>query len=228
MLPAPASIAAAASPKSSPSCNPAVPPPPAGGAAVGISLVDEVAGAVTVSVTVTSGVVVGAGELTPGVPDAVVDVVAPEEALLPSEAGAVAVAVRVIVPEMVTDGVKVGMVGVEEDPLQAVTATGARRVRAPQHRTVSLARSAVPAVVVRTFMEPLLMRPADDDCVSRSWRQKRFPVLASETRYRKGKTRDRSGRRPLRRRQVPENADDHKRKVCDRRGRAMARLPSEY
>jgi hypothetical protein len=163
MLPAPASIAAAASPKSSPSCNPAVPPPPVGGAAVGISLVDEVAGAVTVSVTVTSGVAVEAGELTPGVPDAVVDVVAPEEALLPSEAGAVAV--RVIVPEMVTDGVKVGMVGVEEDPLQAVTATGARRVRAPQHMTVSLARSAVPAVVVRTFMKPLLMRPADDDCV---------------------------------------------------------------
>jgi hypothetical protein len=226
MLPTPASIAAAASPKSSPSCNPAVPPPPVGGAAVGISLVDEVAGAVTVSVTVTWGVAVEAGELTPGVPDAVVDVVAPEEALLPSEAGAVAV--RVIVPEMVTDGVKVGMFGVEEDPLQAVTATGARRVRAPQHRTVSLARSAVPAVVVRTFMKPLLMRPADDDCVSRSWRQKRFPVLASETRYRKGKTRDRSGRRPLRRRQVPENADDHKGKACDRRGRAMACLPSEY
>jgi hypothetical protein len=180
MLPAPASIAAAASPKSSPSCNPAVPPPPAGGAAVGISLVDEVAGAVTVSVTVTSGVVVGAGELTPGVPDAVVDVVAPEEALLPSEAGAVAVAVRVIVPEMVTDGVKVGMVGVEEDPLQAVTATGARRVRAPQHRTVSLARSAVPAVVVRTFMNPsscarqmttVFPGPGVRN-VSRSWRQK--------------------------------------------------------
>src|ERR1700693_647730 len=218
MLPAPASIAAAASPKSSPSCNPAVPPPPVGGAAVGISLVDEVAGAVTVSVTVTSGVAVEAGELTPGVPDAGVDVVAPEEGLLPSEAGAVAV--RFIVPEMVTDGVKVGMAGVEEDPLQAVTATGARRVRAPQHRTVSLARSAVPAVVVRTFMKPLLMRPADDECVSRSWRQK--------PRYRKGKTRDRSGRRPLRRRQVPENADDHKRKACDRRGRAMACLPSEY
>ena len=72
----------------------------------------------------------------------------PEEGVVAPEAGAV------IVPEMVTDGVKVGTVGVEEDPLQAETATGARRVRAPQHRAVSLARSAVPAIVVRTFMEP--------------------------------------------------------------------------
>ena len=74
--------------------------------------------------------------------------VTPEEAVLPSEAGAVTV------PEMVTDGEKVGTVGVEEDPLQAETATGASRVRAPQHRAVSLARSAVPAIVVRTFMGP--------------------------------------------------------------------------
>ena len=68
--------------------------------------------------------------------------------MLPPEAGAV------IVPEMVTDGVKVGTVGDVVDPLQAETATGARRVRAPQHRAVSLTRSAVPAIVVRTFMGP--------------------------------------------------------------------------
>ena len=73
---------------------------------------------------------------------------APEAGVVPSEAGAVTV------PEMVTDGVKVGTVGVEEDPLQAETATGASRVRAPQHTAVSLARNAVPAIVVRTFMGP--------------------------------------------------------------------------
>src|SRR5271157_3245555 len=148
MLPAPTSIAAAPSPKSSPSCNPAVPPPPVTGAAVGISLVDEVAGAVTVLVTVGVGVgvfvAVAEPELTPGVPE---EVVLPDEGVvLPPEAGTL--------PEMLTDGVKVGIVGDEEDPLQAETATGARRVRAPQHRAVSLARSAVPAIVVRTFMGP--------------------------------------------------------------------------
>jgi hypothetical protein len=105
---------------------------------------------VTVSVTVVTGVTV-ADEVTPGVPEVVVtveDAEAPEEGVLPPEAGAVRV------PEIVTDGVKVGTVGVEEDPLQAETATGARRVKAPQLRAVSLARRAAPAVVVRTFMEP--------------------------------------------------------------------------
>jgi hypothetical protein len=211
MLPAPASIAAVPSTKSSPSCNPAVPPPPVTGAAVGTKLVDEVSGAVTVSVTVAMGATVGE-EVTAGVPEA--DVKAPEGVVSPPEAGAV------IVPEIVTDGEKVGTVDVEEDALQAETATGARRVRAPQLRAVSLARRAAPAVVVRAFIEPLLMRPADDDGVSRSRRRKPG--------YRKGKKRDRSGRRPLRRRQVPENAGGHRGKAGGRRGRAMACLPSEY
>jgi hypothetical protein len=124
------------------------------GAAVGTSLLDEVAGAVTVLVTVAVGVPVGELEATPGVPEAVVlvDVEAPDEAVLPPEADAVAV--WVTVPEMVTDGVNVGIVGDVEDPLQAEMATGASRVRAPQHRAGSLARSAVPAIVVRTFMGP--------------------------------------------------------------------------
>src|SRR5580704_13311652 len=149
MLPAPASSAAAPSPKSSPSCNPAVPPPPVTGAAVGISLLDEVAGAVTVFVTVTAGWAAGEFELTPGVPE---PVVLPGEAVLPPEAGAVPDPRTV--PEMVTDGVNVGIVGDVEDPLQAEMATGARRVRAPKHRAVSLARSAGPANVVHTFMGP--------------------------------------------------------------------------
>jgi hypothetical protein len=152
MLPAPASIAAAPRTKSSPSCNPAVPPPPVTGAAVGTKLVDEVAGAVTVSVTVAMGVTVAEGveedEVTPGVP---VSEVAPEEGVLPPEAGAVGEPDAVPV---VTVGEKLGTFGVEADPLQAETATGARMVRAPQHRAVSLARSAVPAIVVCTFMGP--------------------------------------------------------------------------
>ena len=159
MLPAPASIAAPPRPKSRASCNPAVPPPPAAGATVGIWLVDDsVAGAVAVLVTVAVAVAVAVAvgeEVTPGVPEALVPeegVLVPEEGVLPLEAGAVAEPVAV--PEVVTDGVNVGTVGVEEDPLQAETATGARRVRAPQHRAVSLTRSAVPAVVVRTFMGP--------------------------------------------------------------------------
>ena len=76
-----------------------------------------------------------------------------------------------IVPEMVTDGVKVGTVGVEVDPLQAEMATGARRVRARQHRAVSLARSVDPAIVVRTFMDPP-HAPGRCHCFSRSRRQK--------------------------------------------------------
>jgi len=102
-----------------------------------------VAGAVTVSVTVTVGVTVGEGEVTPGVGVWVEGVVAPEAGVLAPEAGA-----------MLAVGVRLGTVGVEADPLQAETATGASRVRAPQDTTVSLARNAVPATVVRTFMGP--------------------------------------------------------------------------
>jgi hypothetical protein len=140
-----------------------------GGAADGIWLVVEVAAAVAVLVTVT--VALGEPELTPGVLEALV----PEEGVtlgeveLPLEADAAAEPVAVPV---LTDGVKVGTVGVEEDPLQAETATGARRVRAPQPRAVSLARSGAPAIVVRTFMGPPFAPGR-----SRLF----FPVLASET-----------------------------------------------
>jgi hypothetical protein len=43
---------------------------------------------------------------------------------------------------------------VEEDPEQAVMAAEARMVTVPQPRTGNMALSAVPAIVVRTFMEP--------------------------------------------------------------------------
>jgi hypothetical protein len=131
------------------SCNPAVPPPPVTGAALGTGLVDEAAGAAAVLVTVDVAVaVLGAGELelTPGVPDATV---LPDEGELPDEADAVTDPVG----EMVTDGEKT--VGVEdEDEVHAETATGASRVRAPQHMAVSLALSGVPVIVLRTFIDP--------------------------------------------------------------------------
>jgi hypothetical protein len=58
------------------------------------------------------------------------------------------------VGEMVTEGEKtVGVLG-DEDDVQAETATGASRVRTPQHNAVSLALSGVPAIVPRTFMNP--------------------------------------------------------------------------
>jgi hypothetical protein len=142
MLPAPTSIAAAPTAKSRPSCNPAVPPPPVAGAAFGVWLVDEAAVTVTVAVAVGGA---GVLEVTPGVPGVVVP---------PSEAGAVAEPVPVgeVLADVEIDGI-VGVVG-EEPELQAETATGASRIRAPQPRAVSLAPSAVLALVVRTFMGP--------------------------------------------------------------------------
>jgi hypothetical protein len=181
MLPAPAMIAAAPTAKSRPSCNPAVPPPPVTGAALGILLSVGVGVGVTVTVAVAVAVW-GAGLVvaTPGVPADVVppepgDVVVPEpgDVVLP-EAGAV--------PEPVTVAVKVGTVGVEEEaPLHADTAaSGAIRVRALQQRAVSLAPSAVPAIVTRTFMKP-----------SSSARQMTtvFPVPASDIRLGREKPR---------------------------------------
>jgi hypothetical protein len=77
-------------------------------------------------------------------------VVLPEPGVVaPPEAGAVAVPV----PEMVTDGEKVGTLGEELlEPEQADRATRTIRVRAPQHRAVSLAPGAVRGIAMRTFM----------------------------------------------------------------------------
>ena len=58
------------------------------------------------------------------------------------------------VGEVVTEGVNTVGVDVDEDELQAETATGASRIRAPQQRTVSLAPIGLPAIVPRTFMAP--------------------------------------------------------------------------
>jgi hypothetical protein len=151
MLPAPASIAATPSPRSSVSCNPAVPPPPVTGAALGKGLLEEVAGVVAVLVTVAVAVavaVLGAGEfeLTPGVLDAVLR---PEDGVRLEEAGAVTDPVG----EVVTEGEKTVGVDVDEPEVHAETATRASRVRAAQQTAVSLAPGGVPAIVPRTFMD---------------------------------------------------------------------------
>jgi hypothetical protein len=133
-----------------------------GGAAVGIWLADAVAEAVAVLVTVAVAVGVAvavcdaeAVDVMPGVLGVAVlpeETVPPEETVLPGEAGAPAEPVAVAEP--VTEGEKT--VGVDEDEVevQAETAARASRVRAPQQTAVSRAPSAVPATVVRTFIEP--------------------------------------------------------------------------
>jgi hypothetical protein len=146
---------------------------------------------VIVCVTVTSGVAGDVdgdeAEVTPGVEVLPDGDVTPERADAPD-------AVPVI-----TDGEKIvgGAVGgaVDDPEVQAETATRARRVRAPQHRAVSLALSGVPAVVPRTFMDP-------SSCARQMTTV--FPLPAAETGISERKMRDRSGRRPRRHRQVPK------------------------
>jgi hypothetical protein len=176
MPPAPASIAAAPSPRSSVSWNPAVPPPPVTGAALGTWL----AAGLTVTVAVTVVVAAwGAGaaavevEVEPGIPAAEL---LPDADVLPLGA----TAVRDPPDEVVTVGEKAGTVGVDVDEpeVQAETATGASKIRAAHQRVVSLTTSGLPAIVPRTFMDPPpapLLRGADEDCVSRSRRQKPVP-----------------------------------------------------
>jgi hypothetical protein len=131
---------------------------------VTVSVPDAVA--VTVSVTVSVGcgfdAADAAPEATPGVPAG--DVLPDEADVAPVPVGEV-----VTVGEMI-----VGLV--DEDEVQAETATGASSVRAPQHSAVSLAPNGVPAVVPRTFMEPP-PAPADDVLV---------PAPGGRNRIRKG------------------------------------------
>jgi hypothetical protein len=127
-------------------------------------------------------------EFTPGVPDAEA---LPDSEELPDE-GVVAEAGAVPV---VTDGEKTVGGAVDVPEVHAETATGASRVRAPQQRAVSLALSGVPTVVPRTFMDP-------SSCARQMTTV--FPLPAAETGISERKMRDRSGRRPRRRRQVPK------------------------
>jgi hypothetical protein len=71
-----------------------------------------------------------------------------DEAEVPDEADVALVAVG----ELVRVGEMI--VGVDEDEVQAETATGPSMARAAQHSAVSLVPNGVPAVVPRTFMDP--------------------------------------------------------------------------
>jgi hypothetical protein len=152
---------------SSVSWKPAVPPPPVTGAAVGIGVAVVVVVTVGVGVGVRVTVRVARGvslEVTPGV---LVAEELPAEGVSP-DLPAEAEAVIVLLPEVITVGeMTVGVVG-DDDEVHAASATGASRTSAPQYSAVSR----TPSVVPRTFMGPLLKRLADDESVSRSWRQK--------------------------------------------------------
>ena len=90
---------------------------------------------------------------------------------------------------------------VDVDAEQAESATEANTVKAPQPAAVSLVLSTVPAMVVRTFMEPPRGSGRWPPCF-RIRRQKRFRILAAET---AGGGKKRSGARAPRRR-VRQNA----------------------
>jgi hypothetical protein len=144
MLPAPASIAAPPSPKSRGSWNPAVPPPPVGGAAVGNGLADRlrVADGDGDGLRVADGLCVADGDA--GGLALALGVVTRAEPL--GEAAGVA--------EALTAGEDVGSAAEGEDVVQAETAAEVSMVKVPQPMAVNLAPSLVPAVLVRTFMEP--------------------------------------------------------------------------
>jgi hypothetical protein len=168
MLAAPASTAAPPRAKSRASWNPAVPPPPVAGAAVGSGLADGLGaadvGASCVAVCVTDGdseaLALSLAELLAVLPD--------ELAVLPDE----------IVDVGEADPAGENEVGTAEgvDPAQAETAAEASMVMVLQPMTANLALSHVPAMVVRTFMEP---PHASGRCRSP------FPVPAPETGSRK-------------------------------------------
>jgi hypothetical protein len=174
MLPAPARIAPPPSAKSKTSWTPAVPPPPVEGAAVGNALADRlgVGDVLAVAVADAFGDAVAVGD---AVSDAVGDVVEPAEGLAVVVGGRLAdllLGTAVGETEPVTDGVKMAGVVVDELPEQAESTTQARMTETPPPATASRPLSTVPAMVVRTFMEP----PGG----SARWRIC-FPIPATET-----------------------------------------------
>jgi hypothetical protein len=138
-----------------------VPPPPVDGAAVGKALADRLAvgdglivtGGEVVTVTVGNTVVVG-DTVTVG------DAVAGGEADVPGKGlvlvvGAVPLpAVPLAVADPVTEGEKMAGVVGEEPPEHAEIPTEASTVRTPKPAAVNRVLSTVPAMGVRTFMEP--------------------------------------------------------------------------
>lgn len=147
MLPAPASTAAPPRAKRSVRWNPAVPPPPVAGAAVGSGLADGLGA--------TDGDADGDSDGDcDGDSDGDAEGLAEGLALVLSEAPTVPLGKMVEVGDAVPAGENEDAPTEEVDPEQAETAAEASRVMVPQPMTVNIALSPVPAMVVRTFMEP--------------------------------------------------------------------------
>jgi hypothetical protein len=130
------------------------------GAVVGNALADRrgVGDADALGEVLAVAVADAAGDVAPvAVPDAVGDVVEPAEGLAVVVGGTLAglpLGTAVGEAEPVTDGVKIAGVVVEEVAEQAESTTQARTAETPQPTALSRAPSTVPAMVVRTFMEP--------------------------------------------------------------------------
>ena len=202
MLAAPASTAAPPRAKSRVSWNPAVPPPPVAGGTVGSGLAEGLGVADFGAVCVAVGV-------TDGDPAPLADGLALALAL--AELLAVLLAVLADVGEVGPAGEN--EVGTAEgvDPVQAETAAEASMVMVLQPMTANLALSPVPAMVVRTFMEPPHASPAGGGPVSGSRHEKPAPEAKT-----------RPGRCRADRRQIPGNGDSHKGKAHGRHRHAMA------
>jgi hypothetical protein len=182
MLPAPASIAAAPSPKSRASWNPAVPPPPVAGAAAGNGLGDGL----RVADADADGL---ADDLADGLADGLRAGLAEGLALAVGVAiPCVPLAEAVGVAEALDEGEDGGSAAEDGDVVQAETAAQVSTVAMPQPTAVNFALSPVPAVVVRTFMKP--------PHASGRWRP-RFPVPRQKPAS-EGETSGRPGRYPRR------------------------------
>jgi hypothetical protein len=165
MLPAPARIAAAPSPKSRACWNPAVPPPPVGGAAVGNGLGAGLCVADGDGEALTDGLAEALGD---GLADGLAEALGDGLALAVGElAEGVSLAEEVDVAGAVMAGEDVGSDAEGEDVVQAEIAAEASMVTMPQPTALNLGLSPAPAAVVRTFIEP--------PRASGRWRP-RFPV----------------------------------------------------
>jgi hypothetical protein len=181
--------------KSMPSCSPAVPPPPVTGAAIGIGL----------------GVGLGVGD---GDGDADVDSLAEGLALVLSLAELLSLA------DVLTELAGVGGYTVVPLPpeVQAEIAADTSTAKMAQPTAVTVARRAIVAIAVRTFIEP---PHAPGRC--RSFPRSRYQKPAPERKRLTDPGAARVGRR-----QVPESAGDHNRKAHGRHRHAMARAPFKY
>jgi hypothetical protein len=179
------------------------------GAAVGNRLADEVGVADRLGVTDALGVaerlavVVAVGNAD-GNADGLVEALV---VTLGAAPGAV-LGTLVDVAEPVTEGEKIGVDGDGVD-VQPETTAEPSMVKVPKPMAVNLVLSAVPAMVVRTFIQPP-HAPASGDPFLRS----RHDKPASEAK---------TCSRP-----VCQSTDDHKGNAQDRRRHAMARSRLEY